>query len=516
MNSRVLINSFVVDDLSVSLVHDPVIQNDDNYFSVLTGKNGVGKSRALEIMSFCIFFIELYPVHEEQFQKQFKYSKHILRTSIPFSSLSFSYYVGGILNDLTIHDDGSVSSSITVADKELHPKLICVSNSLFNRFIEGFGQSHSFPFHDPNKYKNLSLSKDVLKFGGFSDDSFINKVLGHEVIKLLFTDKVNYIRSMAFMRSFGVTENVTLVLTVNHYLAGANLDGIKDLEKFKESLKKIVPHDEEGNATVITDEMIHTTERMLKYFCGLLDEETRSHFRDDEDGMFFVMGSPFVTFSFDENTILEEGLIKDMLFLSEMRIVNVEHLTFKKGDHLVESDKMSSGELCIFLMLLRINSEIEDNTIIMIDEPEISLHPAWQKKIIPELQRCFINYKGCHFIIATHSPQVVSSLPRDNSSVAILGSDQGAIPGSIVRGKSSDYQLFATLNYPGEHNEYVIRMLTTIIAKQNIRKELSGNEIQFLDRAIKMFELNKDVFSERSENNTIEHLLKQAIGMFSM
>lgn len=59
-------------------------------------------------------------------------------------------------------------------------------------------------------------------------------------------------------------------------------------------------------------------------------------------------------------------------------------------------------------------------------------------------------------------------------------------------------------------------MLTTIIAKQNIRKELSGNEIQFLDRAIKMFELNKDVFSERSENNTIEHLLKQAIGMFSM
>lgn len=56
MNSRVLINSFVVDDLSVSLVHDPVIQNDDNYFSVLTGKNGVGKSRALEIMSFCIFY----------------------------------------------------------------------------------------------------------------------------------------------------------------------------------------------------------------------------------------------------------------------------------------------------------------------------------------------------------------------------------------------------------------------------------------------------------------------------
>jgi predicted ATP-binding protein involved in virulence len=48
--------------------------------------------------------------------------------------------------------------------------------------------------------------------------------------------------------------------------------------------------------------------------------------------------------------------------------------------------------------------------IVMIDEIDLHLHPTWQQKIIPDLMRTF----PCgQFIITTHSPEVVTSVPKE-------------------------------------------------------------------------------------------------------
>lgn len=63
--------------------------------------------------------------------------------------------------------------------------------------------------------------------------------------------------------------------------------------------------------------------------------------------------------------------------------------------------------------------------IVMIDEIELHLHPSWQQRILPVLQRIFPRIQ---FIVTTHSPQVVSSVPRecvriiDNGEVEHLSS----------------------------------------------------------------------------------------------
>ena len=44
----------------------------------------------------------------------------------------------------------------------------------------------------------------------------------------------------------------------------------------------------------------------------------------------------------------------------------------------------------------------------MIDEIELHLHPKWQHKIIPFLEKTFPNIQ---FVITTHSPQVLSTVP---------------------------------------------------------------------------------------------------------
>ncbi|TOO95411.1 ATP-binding protein, partial [Vibrio parahaemolyticus] len=79
--------------------------------------------------------------------------------------------------------------------------------------------------------------------------------------------------------------------------------------------------------------------------------------------------------------------------------------------------KRSSGEQCLFLIFMGIISSIEDNALICIDEPEISLHPQWQEKFVDILNDSFSSYKGCHFIIATHSPLIVSDISSSNCCV---------------------------------------------------------------------------------------------------
>ena len=48
-----------------------------------------------------------------------------------------------------------------------------------------------------------------------------------------------------------------------------------------------------------------------------------------------------------------------------------------------------------------------NNSVILIDEPEISLHPEWQRKIINVYESIGENNQ---FIIATHSPHIIGGI----------------------------------------------------------------------------------------------------------
>lgn len=50
---------------------------------------------------------------------------------------------------------------------------------------------------------------------------------------------------------------------------------------------------------------------------------------------------------------------------------------------------------------------LDRNFILFLDEIEIHLHPAWQRKILPVVQKLFTN---AQIFIATHSPFVVASV----------------------------------------------------------------------------------------------------------
>jgi predicted ATP-binding protein involved in virulence len=69
-------------------------------------------------------------------------------------------------------------------------------------------------------------------------------------------------------------------------------------------------------------------------------------------------------------------------------------------------EKMSSGEKNDFILFYELIFKCQSNSLILIDEPEISLHIAWQQEFINELlEICRIN--DMQAIVATHSPNIV-------------------------------------------------------------------------------------------------------------
>lgn len=170
----------------------------------------------------------------------------------------------------------------------------------------------------------------------------------------------------------------------------------------------------------------------------------------------------------DNSTSIESKLLEEYSVLASYDLVDLANIEFTKD---VEDKKFflteaSSGELCILFNILAIAGSISNNSIVLLDEPELSLHPDWQRDFLPLIQTIFSNYNSCHFILATHSPSIVSSIPTTNSFVVNLENNPAnAIGGEEYAFKSSDYQLAETFNSPGYKNEYLIRQLIGALTK---------------------------------------------------
>lgn len=111
----------------------------------------------------------------------------------------------------------------------------------------------------------------------------------------------------------------------------------------------------------------------------------------------------------------------DVLFfrsLNALSLINYELNVQKKGETFSLA-WAASGEKQLLFTCLNILAHINEKSIVLIDEPEISLHPNWQMGYIQLLKNLFKNY-NCHFILATHSHYLVSDADSNTSSIIKL------------------------------------------------------------------------------------------------
>lgn len=133
--------------------------------------------------------------------------------------------------------------------------------------------------------------------------------------------------------------------------------------------------------------------------------------------------SKFLKFNFFDKENKPKDLDK-ILQLEKLDIINLTGIELFKNNSSLSINEISSGEYHLLVSLIGIFCKIKDNSLILIDEPEISLHPNWQLRYISFLKKLFKNYSGCHFILSSHSHFIISDLEDKNSSVTALKRDE--------------------------------------------------------------------------------------------
>lgn len=120
------------------------------------------------------------------------------------------------------------------------------------------------------------------------------------------------------------------------------------------------------------------------------------------------------------------------------------------------------GDLARRLSIANPGSEnpLHEEGVVLIDEMELHLHPAKQRRIIRELQVAFPN---CQFFISTHSPQVLGEVSPENIILlrrAKKGNVEAVVPGRSF-GLDSNIILEDLMGAPSQ-NEEVERALARI------------------------------------------------------
>ena len=77
-----------------------------------------------------------------------------------------------------------------------------------------------------------------------------------------------------------------------------------------------------------------------------------------------------------------------------------------RGGQRLSLSALSSGEQQELVLHYDLLFRVPSNTIVLIDEPELSLHVAWQKKFLPDLLK-IVQLSNFDALVATHSPYVV-------------------------------------------------------------------------------------------------------------
>lgn len=103
-------------------------------------------------------------------------------------------------------------------------------------------------------------------------------------------------------------------------------------------------------------------------------------------------------------------IINDKLDFKKIEISREEGIFIEDNDvkgKKLSLSQLSSGEKQEIILFYKLIFETPENTLLLIDEPEISLHIAWQKKFMDDLYK-IIKFKNLNVIVATHSPQIIN------------------------------------------------------------------------------------------------------------
>ncbi|MUK67335.1 AAA family ATPase [Aliivibrio fischeri] len=403
-----------------------------NTFSIVIGKNGTGKSRLLAKVA--TIFLSVKKYHQNHSKV-----KHHKADELTFISQDRQVTVKS-----AIGKGGKIFERNRRTKDNMCKKLIAASISPFDKF----------PLPKNNKKK--IFNQNFYSYIGFKTDksSLSEKNLLTRFASSIVSSKSN-VAVRRTLRLLGYKSDITIEFEHNseRYFQQNNL------RYNSRTFRELVLNNQDLYSRVLADD-----NHLMSYY--ILQELSQNpHSQIGMKTLSDLIGDSALPRSYSSNSTLDEKTTESLINSLELNISSVKSITLRKNNsnQRLTLNDASSGERSLLLLICSIASQITNDSLILIDEPEISLHPEWQETFIDLLHNAFSHYKRCHFIIATHSPLIISNLPE--SSCYILNMDENTLfESKNYFNRSADFQLARLFNTPGYQNEYLNRLCVSILS----------------------------------------------------
>lgn len=399
--------------------------NKQNIFTVIVGKNGTGKSRLLN---------------------------DIISNFVPIREVNSINIIG--------QNPSKLNSKIDLEISSIPTKIIAVSTSPYDKF----------PL--PRFMSSRKIKTDYYSYVGIRDlrttnfsMGFMSKIIG-QLLYIRNADSSQFKKIIEVLNYLGYSEEFHIVFEFR--ILNNQLDNLLGSDNPERDFFEIF------SPNTINRPYLH----FFRTEEDSLDIEKFTRFKNILEQIKDRRRSVY-NLVIDSNNINSELKIDDISFLIETGVARLRDVGLRKlnSDKIYKISEASSGEQCIFTTLVGISCNISDNCLVLIDEPEISLHPEWQEKYIILLIETFKNFNNCHFIIATHSPQLISRLSTENCYILQMDNKELKNAKHYVN-NSIDFQLANIFNSPGFKNEYLSRIAFSIISKVGKNKKFDENDLK--------------------------------------
>jgi ABC-type lipoprotein export system ATPase subunit len=345
--------------------------------NIFTGRNGAGKTNLLKLLWYIMSGNILLALKEVAFQKATLrtdlYDCTVIRTSPYNCRVEFTNERGdkSVYEDSENDDDGYSYS----AEDGANPVLQALGGSVFFptfRRIEG----------------GFTLDTEVTPRSPFGPPPSSRKNTVEEGLQVL-SRKLTH-ENHIFVAAMSTVDIVTLLL--RRYTDLSEISNRSQQEASQKIIARIKEYRSEDDARELGPAMT-------------LIEEIRRDVEHMEERRLQVM------------TPIEEVRAVVQSLFQETSIKIGSRLSFGDAASAVNSSALSAGEKQM-LSFICYNAFYRDS-VIFIDEPELSLHVDWQRQLFPILQK---QQSSNQFVIATHSPFIYSKYPEKEISI---NSDRG-------------------------------------------------------------------------------------------
>jgi len=252
--------------------------------------------------------------------------------------------------------------------------------------------------------------------------------------------------------------NARLMVNEYSYIGFKNNDGRFDLNWPKEqsarSVVKVIKYDEENNWW-------------------------------NEKGRFDVLVETLkLSLDFDHiRLLLKRDEFVDLIGDDIPKIESIENdIDFEAGIYFVKNGKvlkLSSGQMIYSYMLPALVAEISDESLVIVDEPELYLHPSLEIGLI-EMMQHLLSETSSYAIIATHSAILAREVPQKGVKIfrSIEGSTQITKPSFETFGESVELIMGEVFNDYSTKKPYQKRLdalLEENEASEELIKDISPN-----------------------------------------